>query len=73
MESKKPGLFSRFAQFCREVVIESKKVVWPSRNDLYGSIVVLIFVGFVLTFVLGVIDWAIGSVLMGFLTKGSGQ
>ncbi|MDD4278729.1 MAG: preprotein translocase subunit SecE [Candidatus Sumerlaeales bacterium] len=70
MENNKPGFFGSIAKYVGEVVIETRKVTWPSRKDLYGATVVLIFVGFMLTVVLGVIDWAFGTVLMSILTSG---
>ena len=70
MEDSKPGLFGQIKNFVLEVVHETKKVTWPARKDIYGSAVVLIFVGVLLTLTLSIIDFSFGEVLTLMLTGG---
>jgi len=43
------GIFARIGLFYRQVVVELRKVVWPTKKELttYTS-VVLVFVGFII-------------------------
>jgi preprotein translocase subunit SecE len=51
-KEKKLSLFGRIARFVRQVMVELKKVVRPSRKDLLGyAAAVLVFVGAVMAFV----------------------
>jgi preprotein translocase subunit SecE len=51
---KRPSIFSRFARFVREVIGELRKVIWPTRKQqVTYTIVVLIFVAFVVALVSG--------------------
>lgn len=72
MEDNKRGFFGRIKDFGFEVMLETKKVTWPSRDSLVGVTWVLIFVGVLLTLTLAVIDWVFGGVLTKLLTGGRG-
>jgi preprotein translocase subunit SecE len=51
---KRPSIFSRFARFVREVIGELRKVIWPTRKQqVTYTVVVLIFVAFVVALVSG--------------------
>ncbi len=51
---KSPSIVGRFIRFLREVVSELRKVIWPTRKQqLTYTIVVLVFVAFVVAFVSG--------------------
>jgi preprotein translocase subunit SecE len=51
---KSPSIVSRFIRFLREVVGELRKVIWPTRKQqLTYTLVVLVFVAFVVAFVSG--------------------
>jgi preprotein translocase subunit SecE len=62
------GPIGRLARFLREVVAELTKVIWPTRTDLVTyTIVVLIFVAFMVALVAGLdlgfaklVIWAFG-------------
>jgi preprotein translocase subunit SecE len=48
------SLPSRLARFLREVVAELRKVIWPTRNQMVTyTIVVLVFVSFMVALVAG--------------------
>ena len=51
---RRPSVFSRFARFIREVIGELRKVIWPTRKQqVTYTIVVLIFLAFVVALVSG--------------------
>lgn len=60
---EKKNLWQRTIQFLRDVRIETKKVIWPSREEVINyTIVVLITVTVITTFVL-VLDFGLGRLL----------
>jgi preprotein translocase subunit SecE len=51
---KRPSVFARLAKFIREVISELRKVIWPTRKQqITYTIVVLVFVAFVVALVSG--------------------
>jgi preprotein translocase subunit SecE len=51
---KQPSVVARLVRFLREVVSELRKVIWPTRKQqLTYTVVVLVFVAFVVAFVSG--------------------
>ncbi|QAY70066.1 preprotein translocase subunit SecE [Xylanimonas protaetiae] len=59
-EPSRKGVFARIALFVRQVVAELKKVVSPTRQELFTYTgVVLVFVAIVMAFV-GLLDYLIG-------------
>ena len=63
-DGRKRGLFARIALFVRQVVAELKKVVRPTRSELFTYTgVVLVFVLVVMAFVT-VLDLGIGQVTL---------
>jgi preprotein translocase subunit SecE len=62
--SEKRGFFGRIALFVRQVVAELKKVVRPTRQELFTYIgVVVVFVLVVMAYV-GVLDLAFGRLVL---------
>ena len=51
--------FSRLNEFLQSAMVESKKVTWPSRQELINSTTVVIAVTVVLAFFLGGVDIAL--------------
>ena len=47
---------SKVIQFFRESKAELKKVVWPSRDDVVSSVIVVIVSTFVVAVILGFLD-----------------
>ena len=44
-ERKRPGFFGRLALFVRQVIVELRKVIWPTRKELIAyTTVVIVFV-----------------------------
>lgn len=63
---RKPGVVERVSRFLREVIIELRKVVTPTRKELINfTLVVLVFVIIVMALITG-LDFVIG-LLTGFV------
>ena len=62
-----PGKIKRtidtWVQFLREVKIELKKVVWPSRKQTIGSTVVVLILVMIISLFLGVVDLGLSSII----------
>jgi preprotein translocase subunit SecE len=50
------GALTRLREFTREVMVEFRKVTWPSRQEVANSTAVVIVVTVVLAFFLGAVD-----------------
>ncbi|MBW1607114.1 MAG: preprotein translocase subunit SecE [Deltaproteobacteria bacterium] len=50
-------------QFLREVKIELKKVVWPSRKQTIGSTIVVLILTMIISLFLGVVDLGLSSII----------
>lgn len=60
---EKRGLFSRIALFIRQVLAELKKVVRPTRNELFTYFgVVIVFVLAVMLYI-GLLDLGFGQII----------
>ena len=59
----KDNIFSKTAQFLREVKVELKKVTWPSRKQTIGSTAVVIALVILISLFLGVVDFGISSLI----------
>jgi preprotein translocase subunit SecE len=59
----KDNIFSKSAQFLREVKVELKKVTWPSRKQTVGSTIVVIVLVMLISLFLGVVDFGISSLI----------
>ena len=49
-------MVTRFREFAQDVLVEFRKVTWPSRQELINSTTVVIVVTVVLAFFLGGVD-----------------
>ena len=59
----KDNLFTKTAQFLREVKVELKKVTWPSRKQTIGSTAVVIALVMIISLFLRVVDFGISSLI----------
>lgn len=50
-------------RFYHEVIIEMKKVSWPTRDDVVNSTIVVGVATIFLVIVIGAADWALGNVV----------
>ncbi|WP_089024654.1 preprotein translocase subunit SecE [Boudabousia liubingyangii] len=61
-DSEKLGFFARILRFIREVIVELKKVVYPTKNELWTYfLVVIVFVAVLMAFI-GLVDLFFGWV-----------
>lgn len=63
MADEKKGFFQKFIQFISEVKQEVRKVTWPTRSEMYGGTIVIIFVTVVLCVALGGADALMSSLM----------
>jgi preprotein translocase subunit SecE len=59
----KENFLTTVVQFLREVKIELKKVVWPSRKQTIGSTAVVIVLVLLISFFLGMVDIGLSSLI----------
>jgi preprotein translocase subunit SecE len=57
------GTLNKGLQFLREVKVELKKVVWPSRKQTIGSTVVVLILVMIISVFLGMIDIGLSSLV----------
>ncbi len=49
-------MIEKSKKFVNDVVIEMKKVSWPTRDELKGSTLVVIWTVFILAIFIGIVD-----------------
>ena len=57
------NFLTRAQEFVKEVMVEFRKVTWPSRQELINSTTIVIVVTVVLAFFLGGVDIALSKVV----------
>jgi preprotein translocase subunit SecE len=57
------GYIDKGLQFLREVKVELKKVVWPSRKQTIGSTVVVLILVMIISVFLGLVDIGLSSLI----------
>ncbi len=62
------NIFSRTTEFFREVKVELRKVVWPTRKQTTGTTVVVIIFVFIVAAFLGVFDYSLSKLVQVVLT-----
>jgi preprotein translocase subunit SecE len=60
---KVKGYIDKGLQFLREVKIELKKVVWPTRKQTIGSTVVVLILTIIIALFLGMVDMGLSSLI----------
>ena len=56
-------MFEKVKQFLKEVKIELKKVVWPTRKDTIASTTVVIILVFIIAIFLGLVDFGLTKII----------
>lgn len=56
-------MFDRIKEFLREVKVEIKKVVYPTREELIGSTWVVIITVIVVSIFLGIVDLGLSKIV----------
>ncbi len=57
-------MFKKISKFLREVKVELKKVVWPSRREVSGSTGVVIVTVIIVAIYLGILDSILQQMMM---------
>ncbi|HSE94126.1 MAG TPA: preprotein translocase subunit SecE [Methylomirabilota bacterium] len=57
------GVIAKVREFTREVMVEFRKVTWPSRPELVNSTTVVVVVTVVLALFLGAVDIALARIV----------
>ncbi len=57
------GPLQKPLQFLREVKVELKKVIWPTRKQTIGSTLVVIVLVMIISFFLGIVDISLSSLI----------
>ncbi|MGH7391448.1 MAG: preprotein translocase subunit SecE [Candidatus Rokuibacteriota bacterium] len=57
------GVIARVREFVHEVLVEFRKVTWPSRQELLNSTTVVVVVTVVLALFLGGVDIALARIV----------
>lgn len=60
---KLKGYIDKGLQFLREVKVELKKVVWPTRKQTIGSTVVVLILVMIISVFLGMVDIGLSSLI----------
>lgn len=61
MKDSKVRKESKIGSFFKETVAELKKVVWPSKDDVFSSTKVVLISTVVIAIILGLFDFAFNS------------
>jgi preprotein translocase subunit SecE len=56
-------MFEKAKQFLKEVKIELKKVVWPTRKDTIASTSVVLIIVMIIAFFLGLADLGLSRII----------
>ena len=56
-------MFEKAKQFLKEVKIELKKVVWPTRKDTIASNSVVLIIVMIIAFFLGLVDLGLSRII----------
>jgi len=55
--TQRRGIFSRFALFLRQVIVELRKVIWPTRKELITYTTVVIIFVVIIAAIVAVLDY----------------
>ena len=56
-------MFEKVKQFLKEVKIELKKVVWPTRKDTIASTSVVLIIVMIIAIFLGLVDLGLSRII----------
>jgi len=54
---------NKILTFLNEVKAEIRKITWPSREDLIGTVIVVCFLTIVFAILLGAMDFGFGALI----------
>jgi preprotein translocase subunit SecE len=56
-KEKKPGFFSKVGRFFRDMKSEWKKIVWPSKKQVWNNTLVVLTVMAIVGVAVWILDW----------------
>jgi len=59
-KQKKPNIFKKLARFFKDIRTELKKVLWPSRKQVFNNTVTVLITCLILGGVIWILDYALG-------------
>jgi preprotein translocase subunit SecE len=62
MTEKKAKLGQRISKFFKEIRIEMKKVVWPTRKQLFNNTLIVFLACFTIGIVVWLVDFGLGYI-----------
>ncbi len=67
--ASKPNVFQRLGKYFKDVRAEVKRVVWPTRDDVLNSSLVVVVMLIIMTAFVAIVDFATNAVIIDFLAK----
>lgn len=67
--AKQPNVLQRFTKYLRDVRSELGRVVWPQREDVVNSSLVVIVTLLIMTAYVSIVDLAASKVIIDWLAK----
>jgi len=59
-KEKKPNIFQRLTRFVKDIRSELKKVLWPSRKQVFNNTLIVLITCLILGGVIWILDFALG-------------
>lgn len=59
-KEKKPNIFQKLSRFFKDIYSELKKVLWPSRKQVFNNTVVVLLTCLLLGGIIWILDYALG-------------
>ncbi len=61
-KSQKPNVFSRIGKWFKELVVEAKKVVWPTQKTVWKNTLVVIILVIIVSAFVAIVDFVFGGI-----------
>jgi preprotein translocase subunit SecE len=71
VDDSRPGIVARIQEFFEDIVVELKKVTWPTREDLAASTKVTLYLLLIMAAIVFVYDRVFGLLIMVILNLAS--
>ncbi len=62
-KAEKPGKLAEFSQYLRESRLELKKVVWPTRKEVFATTLAVLALVSVMCLYLGLVDFGLSKLM----------
>jgi len=64
VKTKKEGRAKKTARFFKQIRLELKKVVWPTRQQLITSTISVVIFCLLIGAIITVLDWVVGKLII---------